>query len=405
MKNDFLPWVQKYAPKNTKEHIGQELALESLRTFLKDFPKKRAAILSGPTGVGKTDAVYLIAKEHELELLEVNASDDRDKQAILAKVGEAAAQKSLFFKGKIILIDEVDSVSGRQDFGAIPAIISVIEKSRVPIIMTGNDVFDPKFSSLRSKSKIIECTPLDYTSIVKILKRICKTENLTCTEDVLARLARRSGGDARAAITDLQILSFGRKSIEKEDIDALSERKNTSSMAQALTKIFKSTDFALTINAFDDTDEDLDSVLLWMDENMPKEYQNPDDLARAFDELSKADIFRSRIRRRQEWRFLVYVNAFLSAGVALSKKHKYPTVQTYHESMRALRIWQLNQKNIAKKIVAEKLAEHLHISKKKAFMNMLPFIAKIARNANMKEKMAADLDLEIHHFDTFEVKL
>ena len=51
---DDVPWVEKYRPKRLKEVIGVESKKKKLLEFLKSFPEKRAAVLLGPPGVGKT---------------------------------------------------------------------------------------------------------------------------------------------------------------------------------------------------------------------------------------------------------------------------------------------------------------------------------------------------------------
>ena len=90
------------------------------------------------------------------------------------------------------------------------------------------------------------------------------------------------------------------------------------------------------------------------------------ELARAYDLLSKTDIFRGRIYKQQYWRFLVYENIFLSYGISSSKKSAKPGFTTYKKPTRILKIWMNNQKNIKKKSISAKYAEHVHIGKKRA---------------------------------------
>ena len=106
-----------------------------------------------------------------------------------------------------------------------------------------------------------------------------------------------------------------------------------------------------------------------MDANLPKEYTKGKDLARAYMALSKADVYRGRIRRWQHWRFLVYVNTLLTAGVAVSKDEKYKSFIQYKPTMRLLRIWQAKMSMMKKKAISEKIAHGTHTSKKYVLNN------------------------------------
>ena len=114
------------------------------------------------------------------------------------------------------------------------------------------------------------------------------------SEDVLTQIATRAGGDYRAAINDMQ----GRAVADYESDD----RNREESIVPALMKVLKTTKFEVAINALDNVDLDMDKRLLWVEENMAREYLIPLDLSRAFDALSLADVFRGRIRRWQYWR-------------------------------------------------------------------------------------------------------
>ncbi|GIU70397.1 MAG: hypothetical protein KatS3mg002_1633 [Candidatus Woesearchaeota archaeon] len=362
---DNLPWTIKYYPKSTKEIQGQNLAIEKLLNFIKNFKKGKSALLYGPTGCGKTSSVYAIANEFDYELIEVNASDVRDADSIKEKLGNAINQTSLFSRKKIILIDEIDGISGTADRGGLSEITKLIEKSSFPIIITANEIFDQKFSTLRQKSELIEFHSLNYLSILSILKKIAEQENIHYEESVLSSLARRAGGDLRGAITDLQVLTENTKKLTKQDLDELSGRKQTETMINALMRIFKTTDPEIALSSLDDVDEEIDEIFLWIDENLPKEYTKKEDLAKAYDNLSYADVFRGRIKRWQHWHFLVYINYLLTAGIALSKKEKYQGFNKYTRTTRILNQWIYNQKNAKKKSIAEKIAKkNTHLNKR-----------------------------------------
>ena len=389
-------FIDKYKPKSSKEIIGQDLAVQKLKSFIQNFgkEKKKAAFLYGSSGTGKTSSAHAIAHELDLEIVEVNASDFRNADQINQKVGNAVRQRSLFSRGKIILVDEVEGITGMADRGGIQAIIKIIEETQFPIILTATDPFDNKFSSLRSKSNMIEFVQLDVVSLSSILKKICEHEKIKYNEDVLKSLARRTGGDARAAINDLQTLSNEKNEITKESLEDVSDRQKVENIMTALNKIFKTTDLKIASHAFDNVEEDLNEQMLWIDENLPKEYTKAEDLANAYDKLSKADVFNRRIRRWQHYRFLVYINSLITAGIASSKKEKYGNFVEYKPTGRILKIWWANQKLAKKKAIAEKIADKTHSSKKDILKSTMPYIPVMFKNKEMRTNLIKELDLD-----------
>ncbi|MBS3097129.1 replication factor C large subunit [Candidatus Woesearchaeota archaeon] len=389
------PLIRKYIPKTEKDIIGQEENLKQLKNFILNFKnqKKNSALIYGPSGTGKTCSVYAIANEIGFEVIEVNASDFRNAEQINQKVGNAIKQQSLFAKGKVILVDEIDGLSGREDRGGIQAITKLIQDSAYPIILTATNPFDNKFSSLRSKSNMIEFKALDYMSVFNILKKICENEKIKHEDVVLKALSRRAGGDARAAINDLQNLTQGKNELTKESLEELSDRNKTDSIMTALNKIFKTTDLKIAVSAFDNVEEDLNEQLLWIDENLPKEYTKPQELAKAYDMLSKADVFNRRIRRWQHYRFLVYINALITAGIAAAKNEKYKNLVEYKPTGRILKIWWANQRIAKKKDIAGKIASRTHSSKKEILKSTMPYLPVMFKNKEMRGNIISQLDL------------
>ena len=192
----------------------------------------------------------------------------------------------------------------------------------------------------------------------------------------------------------MQTLTIEANELTKSSLEDISERNKTDTIINALLKIFKTTDPKIAITAFDNVNEDLNEQLLWLDENLPKEYTNPEDLAKAYDKISKADVFNRRIRRWQDYRFLVYINALLTAGIAVSKKEKYNKFTEYKPTGRLLKLWWAKQKSMKKKAVAEKIAEKTHSSIKETIKNTLPYLhIAFKRNKDFRQKLTKELDL------------
>ncbi|MFH1506017.1 MAG: replication factor C large subunit, partial [archaeon] len=256
-------------------------------------------------------------------------------------------------------------------------------------VMTANDPFHKKFAPIRKKANLVQFHTLDYRSVAKVLERIAKKEKVEYDNEALKSLARSVSGDLRAGINDLQTLSGGKK-LSKEDLDDVSERKKVESIMQALLKVFKTTDPEIAKYAYKDINENLDELFLWVDENLPKEYQKPADLARAFENLSLADVYKGRIRRWQYYRFYVYCYDLLSVGIALSKDEKYKHFVSYTPTKRILKMWQANMKNMKKKAIAEKIALGTHTSSKRVMRDTLPYLQVLFKRGFRESKAIAE---------------
>jgi replication factor C large subunit len=355
---DTQTFAEKYRPDNYDDILGQDSAIQELKNFLQQFPKKKKAlILHGPAGTGKTSLVHASAKINNIEILELNSSDLRNKLKLEGTLKPAVVQKSLFKKSKIILMDEVDGVTG-SDRGGIPELVRLINETKFPIIMTCNDVWQSKLSPVRAKSKIIEMKHLPLGIIVSILSRVADKEKLKKDPQYLKLLAIKSQGDIRAALNDLQSYS----SINELIVNTEEKRDVEENIFQILRKLFKSREPLL--NLFDSSSLSLDEILLWIEENIPKEY-NGISLAKAYQALGNADIFRGRIYKNQFWRFLVYQNIFQSAGVSYAKPLPSDGFTSYERPKRILKIWLNNRKIEKKKSIAKKYARLVHCSTKR----------------------------------------
>ena len=403
VKHDFvkhLPWSVKYKPK-LNEFYDQEEAVERVKDFVRNFKrsKKKALILFGPSGCGKTSLVYAIAEQFSMEIIELNASDFRDKENINRIVGNALKQSSLFGKQKILLIDELEGIVGRKDYGGLNALSNLIKEANYPIIMTANFLeshkdmpWDPKFNSLRRNSLLVKMKKLSYRAIFKILKNIAEKEKVVVDDNFLLSFSTRYDGDARAAVNDFQVLASAGM-LSKEFLNYLDYRNRESSIKNALTTIFKTQDLKTALNSFDSSNVDIDEQFLWIDENLPLEYTSPKDLASAYEVLSRADVLRGRIVKRQYWRFLNVISILLTAGISLSKETRTKGLVNYKVPSRKLKVWISKNKMLKKKSIAKKIALKTHTSLKESLKNIY-FFKLMFRNKMLSKRLVEELELE-----------
>lgn len=385
-----MTWVEKHRPKRFEEIKGQNEPIIKLKNFLENFEKKRnsknAIVLHGPPGTGKTTLAYIAANENDSEIFELNASDLRNRDKLKEILKPALEQQSLVRQKKLILIDEVDGIS-KTDWGGLPELIYLIESTKWPVILTANDIWDRRLSQLRKKCEIAQLKEIDYKTVKDVLISILRKENLFIDNNVLTGISIKSKGDLRAAVNDLQIAA----GMEEPSKILEDERNKETDIFNALRLIFKQKPNEKILRVFDSVNMPIDEIILWVEENIPREYKG-EELAKAYEALSKVDLFKGRIYKQQYWRFLVYENILLSYGISAAKSpSRFPGGFTsYKKPDRILKIWLNNQRTAKKKSIAQKYARYVHVGEKRA-MNEFPIIKQIIKsNPKIKEELKLD---------------
>ena len=383
-KSDFSPWTEKYRPRKLGDVVGQASAMQELLKWMKNFKneKNKAVILHGQEGTGKTALAQALANETDYELVQMNASDFRTESAINNKIGHASRQHSLLQKrGKIILVDEADGVQGNADRGGISALQKIIAATEYPIIITANDAWSQKLRPIRFSCKLIQMRRVDVRTIASRLKNIAEKEEVKVKESIINEIARRAEGDLRAAINDLQTFAQV-KGAGEEDLDSFSGRDKEVPIFSTLTAIFKSKNFEMIRNSLNSSDRDFGEILLWIEENIAAEYESPEEIAKAYDFISKADILKGRIIHTQNWGLQSYSNELMSYGVAVSKKEKYSKFIKYSPPFILQKMSATMGSRAMRKEVSGKIGEKLHCSRKRA-TEQFPYLSIILRQKEL----------------------
>lgn len=391
----MMSLLEKYAPKKIADIVGQSAAVMQVVEFLNSFKtqKNRALIIHGPTGVGKTSTVYAIANEMNYEIVELNASDFRGKNVIEQQIASAMKSGSLFGKKKMIFIDEAESFTA-SDRGGMAALIKLIKESRVPVILIALDIWDQKLKSLKSCASAVEFKKVHYATLNKYLQAILSAEGIEFEPLVTEFLSKNSAGDVRAALIDLQIISAGKTKLTSQDLDSLEDRPKQEQIFSAVQTIFKTEDLNESRNIIEKVDLEPDMVRLWVTDNIANEYELPSEIAKAYNYVSRADIFSGRILHKQSWELYKYVIDLATAGVSASKQRPYHKFTRYMPPSKLLRLYQTKSLREIKKAICAKMGAHLHASSKKIQQNYLPFMKNILKSKSAKESISQTFALE-----------
>ncbi len=382
----WVPWVIKYRPKRIDDVVDQEEAKKILIPWFRKWmsgekPAKRAALLYGPPGVGKTSLVEAIANEFNFELLELNASDYRSAEAIRRTVGVAAKKKPLFGNGIIILLDEIDGIAPREDAGGLRELLRIIPETENPIVMTANDPWKEQLRPLHEVSELVRFKPLTVNQIVAVLQRICDLEGLECEREALRYIAEVNQGDVRAAINDLQAVAegYGRVTLTLVKMIVRGREKRID-VFRTLNQVFYADKAWKAKRAVSQSEEDYETLLVWISDNVPRKYTDAGDAFRAFDALSRATIFLSRAKFRGYWTLLSYVFDLMGPGVAFARRGEIAKAR-YSYPDRIKMMARLKQVRETRERLAEKLASRLLTSKRTVKGEIMPFLFIIFREA------------------------
>ncbi len=310
-----LPFTLSHAPSSLAECVGNDLARDELRKWAVQWQTgnvQKPMLLNGPSGVGKTAAARALAIEMGWVLVETSAGDLRDKEKIKRIYGLGGASSGLFGERRLLLFDELDSAIDR---GAIPELLGVLRSAKQPLVLIANDAWDPKLVAVRALTKMVDFKAVNASSIKSVLRKISQEEKSGSIEliDVIASECR---GDLRSAINDLQA-GFA------------SVRERKSNVFAVVGKIFKTMSYSEAVRAGDESEVDFDLLKRWIEENIAAEYESAEEIAKAFDSLSRADLFAGRKIKRQYYGLYKYERALTLAGVALAKKQRYAKFTRY----------------------------------------------------------------------------
>ncbi|MBI5000793.1 MAG: replication factor C large subunit [Euryarchaeota archaeon] len=332
-------WTEKYRPRALKDIVGNASALERLRRWGESWsngaPEKRGVILAGPPGVGKTSAAHALAFEFGWEVIELNASDQRNAGAI-----KSIAHRGAIFEGfshtgefrrardggrKLIILDEADNIFGREDAGGARAIVQMLRETMQPVILIAND-----YQKLKQKSGEIvsSCITLYFDlpsefQVSRLLSDIAGKEGMKATEGFFGMLASQCGGDVRSAVNDLQSFSKGGKNVlEEKDIASIGYRDVQIEPEIFVRNLFAARNMGEARRAYREFDGTPDEAMLWLDGNMTAGMSGAEDLSKGYAMLSSADLFLGRANRAKIYSLWPYAIDMMTCGIAVSRKSR-----------------------------------------------------------------------------------
>uniref|UniRef100_A0A671NW05 Replication factor C subunit 1 n=1 Tax=Sinocyclocheilus anshuiensis TaxID=1608454 RepID=A0A671NW05_9TELE len=346
-----LLWVDKYRPRSLKSLIGQQgdqSCANKLLRWLQNWHKHhssntkapsdkfgkfgskddgsgfKAALLSGPPGVGKTTTAALVCEELGYSYVEMNASCTRSKNSLKEVIAESLNNTSIknFYtvsSKHVLIMDEVDGMAGNEDRGGIQEMIGLIKQSKIPIICMCNDRNHQKIRSLANYCYDLRFQRPRVEQIKGAIMSIAFKEGLKIPPPALNEVILASNQDIRQVLHNLSMWSAKDKvmTYDQAKADANNAKKDMKlGPFDVCRKVFASGEETAHMSLIDKSDlffHDYSLAPLFVQENYL--HVRPAAaggnlknhlvlLSKTADSICDGDLVDKQIRSRQAWSLL-----------------------------------------------------------------------------------------------------
>jgi replication factor C large subunit len=229
---------------------------------------------------------------------------------------------------------------------------------------------------------LVQFRALGKTDIMKVLQRICDAERLYCEREALRYIADISQGDLRAAINDLQAIAegYGKVTLALAR-EILRGREKKIDIWRTLNQVFYAKASWMAKRAVTNSEEDYETLIAWLNDNIVKKYEHPGDLFRAYDALSRATVFLNRAKFGGNWSLLSYVFDLIGPGIAFARREGGISKQRYSFPEKIRLMAALKETRRIRDGIAERIASRIGVSKRMFKAEVLPYLFIIFRHA------------------------
>ena len=266
-----MPLAARMRPETLGEVAGQRHLLDPGKLLRRAIETDRfsSLIFYGPPGVGKTTLAYVIARHTSAYFVMLNGVESNVSE-IREKIAEARTRLSLHNQRTILFVDELHRFNKAQQDVLLPH----LERGTVRFI--GATTENPYFainSAMLSRSQIFPLEPVPEEDLVALMKRAAADKErglgkmpLLVGEDAFLHMARKADGDARKALTALEVAALSTPPGEDSHINITLEVAEESIQQKAVRYDRAGDGHYDTISAFIKSmrGSDPDAALYWL---------------------------------------------------------------------------------------------------------------------------------------------
>ena len=393
------------------DFVGNENSRKKVvEWFSKWSDGSKPLLLVGPPGVGKTSFVHALCREFDIDLIELNASDTRNKNMLAQILNPIFSNASLTGKDFLLFLDELDGISNREDSGGLDFLIDLFSEPSIRVIMAANKSTE-SIKKISKVSKTINFSPIPPRLAMLYLDKVLK--NLNSPMDTKDRIAvvRNSFGDIRSLINSAQVMIAGYSSVKNStgeiEVESMINQFFTSSTLEEALAIINKADISYSDPRFGQSSEDRRKDILGaFFSSIVMSKIDVSTIAVLLDKLSELDVILSRSLVMRNWKIMRYFSSILAKSLFDDSRNKYIRYNRYSIGFENMGIFSRAQ---GLKKTLRILAQYFHTSRSnfgsQYFVTLLQILSQtdgyeeLVRSTITSEKEADVLVREISRVD------
>jgi replication factor C large subunit len=316
------------------DFIGNENSRKKVVEWLSKWSNgSKPLLLVGPPGVGKTSFVHALCREFDIDLVELNASDTRNKNMLAQILYPIFSNASLTGKDFLLFLDEMDGISNREDSGGLDFLIDLFAEPSIRVIMAANKPTEA-IKKISKVSKTINFSPIPPRLSMLYLDKVLRNRNSSMDANDRITVVRNSLGDIRSLLNSAQVMIAGYSTAKNPsteiDVEDMINQFFTSSTFEEALAIINRADISYSDPRFGQSSEDRRKDILGaFFSSIVMSKIDISTIAALLDRLSELDVILSRSLVMRNWKIMRYFSSILAKSLFHESRNRYIRYNRY----------------------------------------------------------------------------
>jgi replication factor C large subunit len=316
------------------EFVGNENSRKKVVEWLVKWSDgSKPLLLVGPPGVGKTSFVHALCREFDIDLIELNASDTRNKNMLAQVISPIFSNASLTGKKFLLFLDEMDGISNREDSGGLDFLLDLFKEPSIRVVMAANKS-NEAIKKISKVSKTITFSPIPPRLSMLYLDKILRLQNSSMKVEDRIAVVRNCFGDIRSLLNAAQVMKAGYTTTKNPvldiDIEDMINQFFSSTTFEDALDVVQRADISYSDPRFGQSSEDRrkDILAAFFSSIVMSKIDVPT-ITLLLDRLSELDVILSRSLVMRNWKIMRYFPPILTKSLFYESRNKYVRYNRY----------------------------------------------------------------------------